>query len=151
MYGYRMASGEDDQLRLWFVFKRAIDQRAPVRVSFFKRKKDDRHRPLSDRFGNPVYVKVTRTVEPYALDRSKDGHPLVRVVDRTPEGLGSQPEYRMIRLDHIAVRYRDDTPVLTPMWSYGFLCPSPLDGEELHPTKGELNRRQKDGVLVAYN
>lgn len=147
MYGFRMAHDERDQLDVWFAFRRAIRRRSPVRVSYFKRKTDN-HVPVNDRWGNPVYVKVTRVVEPYALDRTKSGAHIARVVDRTPEGVDSTPEYRTIRLDHVAVSNRTKRPALTVMQTYGFLCPSPLDGEELHPRKGALAQR-KPGILLA--
>lgn len=148
VYGYRMAAGEADQLNVWFLFRSAIALRAPVRVSYFKRKKDDQHRPTVDKYGNPVYVKITRVVEPYQLEQQGDGHYIARVVDRAPEGVDSSPEYRTIRLDRVAVRYNDGTPVMTVMRTYGFLCPTLLDGDELHPTKGGLGRKPKEGVLV---
>lgn len=147
-YGFRMAHDERDQLNVWFLFRRAIDRRAPVKVSFFKRKKDARHVPVTDKYGNPVYAKVTRVVEPYELSTTDDGKRIVRVVDRTPEGVDSRPEYRMIRLDRVAVSYRTGLPIVTPMWSYGYLCPTPLDGDELHPRKGELTNG-KPGILLA--
>lgn len=147
-YGYRMAHDERDQLNTWYLFREAITRRAPVRVSYFKRKKDIQRAPVTDKYGNPVYAKVTRVVEPYELTTTSDGKHIVRVVDRTPEGVNSRPEYRMIRLDRVAVSYRTRLPLVTPMWSYGYLCPTPLDGDELHPNKGELTG-QKQGILLA--
>jgi hypothetical protein len=38
--------------------------------------------------------------------------------------------------------------VLTRMLTHGFLCPTPLDGQELHPRKGALAQR-KVGILLA--
>jgi hypothetical protein len=107
-------------------------------VSFFKRRKDDQHKPVTDRFGNPVYVKVTRVVEPHELTVTRDGKRIVKVVDRTPEGVGSQPEYRTIRLDRVAVRYNDGKPVAVRMLTHGYLCPTLLDNKPLHPTKRVL-------------
>lgn len=147
VYGYRMAHEQADQLNLWFLFKSAIDHRAPVRVSYFKRKTEN-HKPVNDKWGNPVYVKVTRVVEPYQLTQTDAGHHIVRVVDRTPEGSGSRPAYRSIRLDHVAIRYADGGPLLTRLMTHSFLCPSPLDGEELYPTKGELVSRKRHGILL---
>jgi hypothetical protein len=146
--GYRMAFEEHDQLKIWFLFKRAIVGRMPVKVSYFKRKTDN-HEPVSDKYGNPVYAKITRIVEPYALDVTSNGKHIVRVVDRSPEGVNSRPEYRSIRLDRIAVRYSNGLPLVAPMPKHGFLCLSPLDGYELHPTKGELGRNRKHGILLA--
>jgi hypothetical protein len=148
VYGYRMAHEEADQLDIWFMLRSAIDRRCPVRIMFFKQKKDAQHRPEVDRYGNPVFARVTRVVEPYELGRTKAGKPIVRVVDRTPEGIDSRPEYRVIRLDRIAVRFADQRPVITRMLTHGFMCPTPLDGDELHPTKGELAGR-KAGVLLS--
>lgn len=137
-YGFRMAYTDEDQLDLWLMFASAMEHRAPVRVSFFKRKTDDQHRPAYDQYGNPVFVKVTRVVEPHELTVTKQGRRIVKVVDRNPEGVGSRPEYRTIRLDRVAVRYADQRPVATRMLSHGYLCPSLLDGKPLHPTKREL-------------
>jgi len=148
MFGYRMATGERDQLYLWFMFRSSIDRRCPVRVTYFKRKKDARRKPVVDRFGHPVYARVTRVVEPYELGVSRDGARCVWVVDRSPEGVDSSPAYRVIRLDRVSVRLADGRPVLTRMMSHGFLCPSPLDGRELHPRKGALNKRKR-GILLA--
>jgi len=148
VYGFRMATDERDQLDVWFAFKSAIDHRCPVRVSFFKRKKDARRKPVVDDYGNPVFVKVTRVVEPYELATTDSGDHIVRVVDRTPENEDSGPEYRMIKLKSVAVRYGDGHPVLTRMLTHGFLCPTPLDGDELHPRKGALTQR-KPGILLA--
>lgn len=143
-----MATDERDQLSVWFAFRRAIVERCPVRVSFFKRKTDN-HVPVNDRWGNPVYVKVTRVVEPFELTQTKAGHHIVKVVDRTPEGVDSGPDYRTIRLDRVAMSNRTKRPALTVMCTYGFLCPSPLDGQELHPRKGALAKR-KQGILLTY-
>lgn len=148
MYGFRMATDESDQLAAWFMFRAAIGRRCPVRVSFFKRKKDARRRPMADQYGNPVFVKVTRTVEPFELGTTVKGERFVRVVDRSPEGEDHAPEYRMIKLASVAVSYRTKRPMVTPLWSYGFLCPSPLDGQELHPRKGAL-AQSKVGILLA--
>jgi len=142
-----MATDERDQLDAWFAFRRAIRLRCPVRVSFFKRKTDN-HVPVNDRWGNPVFVKVTRVVEPYELGRTKSGAHVVRVVDRAPEGVDSCPEYRTLRLDRLAVSNRTRRPMLTVMRTYGFLCPTPLDGQELHPRKGAL-AQGKPGILLA--
>lgn len=147
VYGFRMAHEEADQLYIWELLQSAIDRRCPVRVTYFKQKKDPDRRPVADRYGNPVYARVSRVVEPYELTRTKAGDPIARVVDRAPEGVGSRPEYRMIRLDRVAVRYADQRPVLTRMLTHGFLCPSPLDGEELHPRKGALTDG-KGGILL---
>lgn len=138
VYGFRMAHTEEDQYHLWLLFASAMAHRAPVRVSFFKRRKDDQHKPVTDRFGNPVYVKVTRVVEPHELTVTRDGKRIVKVVDRSPEGVGSQPEYRTIRLDRVAVRYNDGKPVAVRMLTHGYLCPTLLDNKPLHPTKRVL-------------
>lgn len=138
VYGYRMAYTEEDQLDLWLLFGSAMNHRAPVRVSYFKQKKDERRRPVKDRWGNFVYVRVTRVVEPHALDVTEDGHRIVRVVDRTPEGVGSRPDYRTIRLDHVVVRFADNRPAAIRMLTHGYLCPSLLDGKPLYSTKRVL-------------
>lgn len=130
--GYRMAHSEADQLTLWFLFRRAMDRRSPVRISYFERKKDDDGRRIPDQ-----YVKITRTVEPHALELTADGRRVVKVVDRAPEGPTSSkgPDYRSYRLDRIAVRRHDGTPLVRVMTTYGYLCPSLLDGARLFPRK----------------
>lgn len=142
VYGFRLAHTEEDQLDLWLLFGSAMDHRAPVRVSYFKQKKHDsgpdKGKPLTDKYGNPIYVKITRIVEPFELGVTEDGHRVVRVVDRAPEGVGSRPAYRTLRLDRFAVRYADGRPMATRMLTHGFLCPSRLDGKDLHPTKRRL-------------
>jgi hypothetical protein len=52
--------------------------------------------------------------------------------------VGSQPEYRTIRLDRVAVRYNDGKPVAVRMLTHGYLCPTLLDNKPLHPTKRVL-------------
>lgn len=148
MFGYRMATDERDQLDVWFAIRSAIRDRCPVRVSFFKTLKDENHRPVQDAHGYFLYAKVTRVVEPFELTTTRDGRHIAKVVDRSPEGMDSRPEYRTIRLDRVAVSNRTKRPLLTVMRTYGFLCPSPLDGQELHPRKGALAQR-KPGILLA--
>lgn len=141
VYGFRLAHTEEDQLDLWLLFGSAMDHRAPVRVTYFKEKKHDggpdKGKPVLQ-YGHPVYVRVSRVVEPFELGVTKDGHRVVRVVDRAPEGVGSRPAYRTLRLDRFAVRYADGRPMATRMLTHGFLCPSRLDGKDLHPTKRRL-------------
>lgn len=145
MFGYRMSGSEEEQLHLRYLFASAIDHRAPVRVSYFKEK---RVLVWSDRTGDYVkkftglYVKVTRVVEPYAFGVTKTGARLVYVVDRAPEGVGSRPDYRSIRLDRIAVSRSTGRPLIVRMLTHGYLCPSRLDFRELHPTKGMLVGKQ---------
>ncbi len=38
--GYRMSTGEGEQLHLWLLFAFAMEHRAPVKVSFFETIKD---------------------------------------------------------------------------------------------------------------
>jgi hypothetical protein len=136
MFGYRMTTAEDEQYHLRQLFASAMDHRAPVRVSFFKRLK----RP--DRSVVPgQYVKVTRVVEPFAFDVSKDGARIVRVVDRTPEGVWG-PAYRAIRLDRIAASRHTGKPLATRLLSQGYICPSLLDFRPLHSTKRVLTAQQ---------
>lgn len=141
-YGYRMSTSEEEQLHLWHLFANAMDRRSPVEVTFFKSKK------ITQTFvshGIPSvitytgYVRTTRLVEPYGFgaDFTK-GTRWVKVVDRAPEGVGSQPGYRSIRLDRIAVNTRTGKPLAVRKLTYGYLCPTKLDHKELHPTKGQL-------------
>lgn len=142
MFGYRMSASEEEQLHLRHLFADAMDRRAPVEVSFFKERSAVIEDPVT---GEPrkkkikgEYVKVTRTVEPYAFHVAKDGARSVLVVDRNPEGVGSQPAYRSIRLDRVAVSRRTSRPLVTRRLTLGYLCPSLLDRRALHPTKGAL-------------
>jgi hypothetical protein len=129
MFGFRMCHNEDEQLDLWHLFRSAMDHRAPVRVSFFKQKKDDDGRPIHDH-----YVKVTRVVEPSELTVTKDGRRVVKVVDRSPEGTWG-PEYRTIRLDRVAYSRHTRRPLAVRMLTHHYMCPSELDGLKLHPNK----------------
>ncbi len=130
MYGYRMSTTEGEQLDVRHLFASAMERRAPVRVSFFKQKGKD-----SD--GRPLYVKVTRVVEPYEFGVTRDGHRIVKVVDRTPDGTWG-PEYRTIRLDRVAHSLKTGRPIAVRMLSHHYMCPSRLDYRELHPTKRVL-------------
>jgi hypothetical protein len=132
-FGYRMATREEDQLYLWFLFRYAMDRRSPVRMSYFEQKKDDDGRRIPDQ-----YAKITRIVEPHALEITKDGRRILQVVDRAPEGNGSPkgPDYRTYRLDRIAVRNgHGGLPLVHCMATYGYLCPTLLDGDRLYPRK----------------
>ena len=128
MFGYRFSGSEEEQLRLRHLFASAMDNRSPVRVSYFKEKGR----------GTGLYVKVTRVVEPYAFGVSKAGKRLVYVVDRTPEGVGSRPDYRTIRLDRVAFSRSQGRALAVRLLSLGYLCPSRLDFRELHPDKRVL-------------
>lgn len=138
MYGYRLSHTEADQLDLWLLFRSAMTRRAPVRISYFEAKKHeggpDKGKPVLHN-GLPIYVKISRVVEPHALFVTADGHHAVQVVDRAPKGAGSQPAYRTYRLDRFAVRYSTGKPMAVRMLSYGYLCPTLLDGQRLHPRK----------------
>lgn len=134
--GYRMPSGEAEQLYLRHLFANAMEQRSPVRVSFFEQKK----LPNGKRIPG-LYVKVTRVVEPHGFHVARDGKRSVLVVDRTPNGVGSRPAYRAIRLDRIAYSRAQRRFLIRRMLTYGYLYPSLLDRKPLHPTKGELVHR----------
>lgn len=142
MFGYRMSASEEEQLELRYLFADAMARRAPVQVSFFKERsalvEDTRTGQMVKRKIRGQYVKVTRVVEPYGFGVARDGSRTVKVVDRTPEGLGSRPDYRSIRLDRVAVSRRTGRALVTRRLTLGFLCPSPLDRRPLHPTKGVL-------------
>lgn len=139
VYGFRLSHTEDDQLYLWQMFRSAMDRRAPVRITYFETKKyesgPDKGKPVLTESGSLMYARISRVVEPYELDVTEDGHRIVRVVDRTPKGVGSRPEYRTYRLDRFAVRFADGRPLVTRMLTHGYLCPSRLDGVSLHPRK----------------
>lgn len=142
MFGYRMSASEEEQLELRYLFADAMARRAPVQVSYFKERsalvEDPRTGRVQKKRIKGQYVKVTRTVEPYGFGVAKDGSRTVKVVDRTPEGLGSRPDYRSIRLDRVAVSRTTGRPLVTRRLTLGYLCPSPLDRRPLHPTKGVL-------------
>lgn len=135
-YGFRFSDGEDEQLYLRHLFAFAMAHRSPVRVSFFKQKKDDHGRPVRSG-GRDLYVKVTRVVEPHELIVTKSGHRAVKVVDRTPEG-EFRPDYRTIRLDRITFSRPTGKPIAHVLAGQGYLCPSLLDGRELYPRKRVL-------------
>jgi len=136
VFGYRFSESEEEQLHLWHLFAFAMAHRAPVKVSFFKEKKDEYGR-LETSGGRRLYVKVTRTVEPHELVVTKAGHRLVNVVDRSPEGEWG-PEYRTIRLDRVAHSRATGKPLAHVMTGHGYMCPSLLDGKPLHSTKRVL-------------
>jgi hypothetical protein len=144
MFGFGMCRSEAQQLDLWFLFRSAMDKRAPVRVSYFKQKKDDDGRPVPDQ-----YVKITRVVEPYELTVTKAGRHIVHVVDRSPEGTWG-PEDRTIRLDRVAFSYRTHRPVATRMLTHHYMCPSRLDGLTLHPRKVQPKDLDPGDVPVWY-
>jgi hypothetical protein len=130
-----MCTAEDEQYDLRQLFASAMDHRAPVRVSYFKQLK----RP--DRAIVPgQYVKVTRVVEPFDFDVAKIGARIVRVVDRTPDGVWG-PAYRAIRLDRVAFSRSTGKPLAVRLLSQGFICPTLLDGKPLHSTKRVLTAR----------
>ena len=141
MFGYRFSKSEEEQLRLRHLFASAMDHRAPVRVSYFKEKIVDVWSERTQRYvkkPSGLFVKVTRVVEPYAFGVTKAGNRVVHVVDRSPEGIGSRPDYRTIRLDRIAFSRSQGKALAVRLLSLGFMCPSRLDFRELHPTKRVL-------------
>lgn len=142
MYGYRMSTSEEEQYHLWLMFASAMDHRAPMRVSYFKERSELVEDPVTGALRKQKikgqYVKVTRVVEPHEFHVTKDGHRIVKVVDRTPEGVGSQPDYRTIRLDRVAYSRAQHKVLAERLMSQGYLCPSLLDNRPLHPTKGQL-------------
>ena len=142
MFGYRMSNAEEEQYDLWLLFGSAIDHRAPVRVSFFKERSELVPDPVTGALRKKKipgqYVKVTRVVEPYGFHVTKEGHRVVLVVDRTPEGVGSQPAYRSIRLDRVAHSRMTGKALAHRLMTQGYLCPSLLDFRPLHRTKGQL-------------
>jgi hypothetical protein len=137
MFGFRMTVSDDEQYHVRQLFASAMDHRAPVRVSFFKQLKDEKHRPVFSG-GRPLFVKVTRVVEPHAFGVTKAGDRVVKVVDRTPEG-ELRPEYRTIRLDRVAVSRSTGKVLATRLLTQGYLCPTLLDFKPLHPTKRVLS------------
>lgn len=84
-------------------FERAVELEKPVTVTFVKEVRDRMTREVK-RFadGRPYMVKVTRTVEPYAVEFALNGHPVAYVVDRSPND-EKGPMYRTIRLDRVVV------------------------------------------------
>jgi hypothetical protein len=145
MFGYRMSSSEEEQLHLRHLFADAMERRAPVQVSFFKERSALVEDPVTGQVRKRKipgqYVKVTRTVEPYGFGVAKNGARTVKVVDRTPEGLGSRPDYRSIRLDRIAVSRATGRALATRKLTLGYMSPTLLDNRPLHPTKGVLVAR----------
>jgi hypothetical protein len=125
MFGYRWCT-DDEQLRLFDRLEDAIAHRKPVRVTYFKERKDVRGKRMTLPTGEVMYVKVTRVVEPYELRQTIAGRLVVHVMDRSPEG-EERPASRTIRLDRIAFSRRQRKPLMNVMFSGRWLCPSPLD------------------------
>lgn len=125
MFGVRFCN-DDEQLRLFERLEDAIALRKPVRVTYFKERKDPRGKKMTLSTGEQMYIKVTRTVEPYELCQTLAGHLTVKVMDRSPEG-EERPASRTIRLDRIAFSRRQRRPLMQVMFTGRWLCPSPLD------------------------
>ncbi len=91
-----------EALEVWDRLEYAITHKLPVTLTYFKTKKDPASR-AEIRFddGRPYMVKIRRTVEPYRLEFTQAGHPVVYVVDRSPND-EKGPMYRTVRLDRIA-------------------------------------------------
>ena len=142
MFGYRMSTSQAEQLYLRHLFADAMERRAPVEVTYFRSKKITFTRIVDGKEETIIYdgyVKTVRVVEPFALDGDwdKETH-WVDVVDRSPQGAGSRPGYRRLRLDRIAVNSRTGKPLVRRKLTYGYLCPSRLDFRDLYPTKRVL-------------
>lgn len=131
-YGYRFPTATE-QLRLFERFEDAMSWRTPITLTYFKEIGRDR-----DGNGVMLYTRTTRIIEPYEPATTLGGAIIMRAIDRT--SADKRPAYRSIRLDRIAVSRRTNRPLLTVHTSRRYLHPSPLDGEWLHPTKGELTR-----------
>lgn len=99
-------------LEIFERFEEAMDREKPVTVTFLKEKRDPITRKVQ-LFGNgrAFMVKVTRTVEPYAVEFTRDGHPVAYVVDRSPND-EKGPMYRTIRLDRVVVSLDTHRPRL---------------------------------------
>lgn len=100
--GERMAR-DLEALEVMERLERAIDDGLPVTITFMKQLRDriTRH-PVLFSNGRPYMVKVRRTVEPYAVEFTREGHPVAYVVDRSPND-EKGPMYRTIRLDRVVV------------------------------------------------
>lgn len=82
-------------------FEQAVADGLPVSVTFMKTRKDPiTRRPVEFEDGRPYMVKVRRTVEPYLVEFTREGHPVAYVVDRSPND-EKGPMYRTIRLDRV--------------------------------------------------
>lgn len=108
--GYRLP-GEVEQLEIMERLETAALYGQVVTVSFFKQKKDTNKRPVFFGNGRPYLLKVTRTVEPYAVEFTLQGHPVAYVVDRSPED-EKGPMYRTIRLDRVAISTTTQRPLM---------------------------------------
>lgn len=134
--GYRMSTGESEQLHLWLLFAFAMQHRAPVKVSFFETIKDPHGKPVTSA-GRELFKRTTRTVEPHELVVTKLGNRVVKVVDRAPEN-SNGPAYRSIRLDRVVFSRATGQSLARVMTRHGYLCRSLLDGKPLHGTKRQL-------------
>lgn len=95
--------GEVEALEIMERFEQAVADEKPVTVTFMKERRNRTTRkPVLFGNGRPYMVKVTRTVEPYAVEFTMQGKPVAYVVDRSPED-EKGPMYRTIRLDRVVV------------------------------------------------
>jgi len=125
MFGYRFCN-DDEQLRLFERLEDAMTLRKPVRVTYFKERKDIRGKRMTLPTGEQMYVKVRRIVEPFELCQTLAGHLTVKVVDRSPND-SERPDTRTIRLDRIAFSNAQRAPLMRVMLSGRYMCPTPLD------------------------
>lgn len=109
---YRLP-GEVEALEIMERVALAAELGKPVTVTFLKEKRDPvTRRKITFADGSPYYVKVTRTVEPYAVEFSLTGHPVAYVVDRSPND-EKREMYRTVRLDRVVVSRQTNRPRLT--------------------------------------
>ena len=125
MFGFRFCS-DDEQLGLFDLMEDAMALRKPLRISYFKERKDIRGKVITIKTGEPTYVKVTRIVEPYELRQTIAGHLIALVMDRSPND-SERPASRTIRLDRVAFSRQTGRPLAHLMRRGRYLCPSPLD------------------------
>lgn len=90
-----------EALEVWDRLEYAIAHELPVTLTYFKARKDRKGDPVLFKDGTTCWAKIRRTVEPYRLEFTQAGHPVVYVVDRSPND-EKGPMYRTVRLDRIA-------------------------------------------------
>ncbi len=123
MYGYRLPT-EAEQLRLWERIEDAIARRTPLHVTYFEQRKDDNGKPLFYSNGRPALVKTTRIVEPYEVDMTRDGHMIMRTVDRKRMA-EEKLAIRTVRLDRIGVSLATRRPLMRALRRDTYKVPNP--------------------------
>lgn len=112
---------QEEQIAVWEMIERAVAERRPVTLAFFREEKDERGRVRRFKDGTPFedgrpYLRVEhgRMVEPREGPVvTAAGKLLLRAPDRSPRG-SELPGMRSFRLDRVAVRVNPATGEARP-------------------------------------